>query len=55
MRRYIYIHGTPDAVALGVPGSHGCIRMHNDDVIELFDQVYPGMPVNIVEQGEEPT
>ena len=55
MRRYIYIHGTPDAVALGVPGSHGCIRMHNDDVIALFDQVYPGMPVNIVEQGEEPT
>lgn len=33
MARYIYIHGTPDAVSLSTPQSHGCIRMHNDDVI----------------------
>lgn len=39
MRRYIYIHGTPDDVILGIPGSHGCIRMHNNDIIELFDMV----------------
>lgn len=47
MRRYIYIHGTPDDVALGVPGSHGCIRMANADVIELFDRVAVGTPVVI--------
>lgn len=39
MRRYIYIHGTPDSVELGKPGSHGCIRMRNRDIIRLFDQV----------------
>ena len=37
--RYIYIHGSPDDVAMGTPGSRGCIRMHNQDVIELFNQV----------------
>ncbi len=37
MRRYIYIHGCPDEITLGVPSSHGCIRMHNDDIIQLFD------------------
>jgi hypothetical protein len=47
LRRYIYIHGTPDDVALGVPGSHGCIRMANADVIELFDRVAVGTPVVI--------
>lgn len=35
LNRYIYIHGTPDNTPLGIPGSHGCIRMHNQDVIEL--------------------
>lgn len=39
MRRYIYIHGTPDSTPLGKPGSHGCIRMRNADIIELFDLV----------------
>jgi L,D-transpeptidase YbiS len=39
MRRYIYIHGAPDIAAMGVPGSHGCIRMKNEEVIELFDLV----------------
>lgn len=47
MRRYIYIHGCPDEVPLGVPGSHGCIRMRNADLIELFDQVPAGTPVMI--------
>lgn len=39
MRRYVYIHGSPDCAEMGVPGSHGCIRMRNADIIELFDQV----------------
>ena len=47
MQRYIYIHGTPDATELGVPGSHGCVRMRNADLIELFDRVPVGTTVNI--------
>jgi len=47
MRRYIYIHGSPDTVPLGTPGSIGCIRMHNTDIIELFDLVPPYTPVEI--------
>jgi lipoprotein-anchoring transpeptidase ErfK/SrfK len=47
MRRYIYIHGSPDSVNLGVPGSIGCVRMANADVIELFDLVPIGTPVEI--------
>ena len=39
MRRYIYIHGTPDSEPMGVAKSHGCIRMHNKDIIRLFDMV----------------
>lgn len=39
MRRYIYIHGSPDTAEMGVPGSHGCIRMCNADIVELFDLV----------------
>ena len=39
MRRYIYIHGSPDTSTMGVPGSHGCIRMRNSDILDLFDQV----------------
>ena len=49
MRRYIYIHGTPDSVALGTPGSIGCIRMNNNDLIELFEQVDAGDSVLIQE------
>jgi len=49
MRRYIYIHGTPDSVQLGVPGSHGCIRMRNSDLMELFDMAPAGTEVEIVE------
>jgi len=47
MRRYIYIHGCPDSVPMGVPGSIGCIRMRNRDVIELFDSVFVGTSVKI--------
>jgi len=39
MRRAIYIHGSPDSAEMGKPGSHGCIRMRNQDVAELFDLV----------------
>jgi L,D-transpeptidase YbiS len=48
MRRFIYIHGTPDSEPMGQPLSHGCIRMRNEDLIWLFDQVSPGTPVLIV-------
>ncbi len=47
MRRFIYIHGTPDSEPMGQPLSHGCIRMRNDAVIELFSLVKPGLPVLI--------
>ncbi|MBI2994318.1 MAG: L,D-transpeptidase [Gammaproteobacteria bacterium] len=48
-QRYIYIHGAPDDVRMGEPGSAGCIRMRNADVIELFDRVAVGTPVIIRE------
>jgi len=47
MRRYIYIHGSPDSVIMGKPGSHGCIRMRNADIVDLFDRVAPYTPVDI--------
>lgn len=47
MRRYIYIHGTGDDQPMGVPRSHGCIRMHVADMVELFDLVTPGTLVTI--------
>jgi len=47
-RRFIYIHGTPDTEPMGVPRSHGCIRMRNPDVIELFDRVRAGLRVVIL-------
>jgi len=47
MRRYIYIHGSPDSVPMGAPGSIGCIRMRNHDIVELFDRVPAGTPVRI--------
>jgi len=49
MRRYIYIHGTPDAVALGAPGSKGCVRMRNRDLLDLFGRVAAGARVTILE------
>ncbi len=47
MRRYIYIHGAPDSAEMGKPGSHGCIRMRNGEVAELFDLVPPYTHVTI--------
>jgi lipoprotein-anchoring transpeptidase ErfK/SrfK len=49
MRRYIYIHGSPDSTEMGKPGSIGCIRMRNSELIELFDKVPPGTSVDILE------
>ena len=49
MRRYIYIHGSPDSVAIGRPGSIGCIRMNNNDLCYLFEQVSRGTSVKIRE------
>jgi lipoprotein-anchoring transpeptidase ErfK/SrfK len=49
MRRFIYIHGCPETEAMGQPGSHGCIRMRNRDIAELFDLVPAHMPVDIIE------
>ncbi|WP_341645082.1 L,D-transpeptidase [Thauera sp. SDU_THAU2] len=49
MRRYIYIHGTGDDQPMGVPLSHGCVRMRNRDVIELFELVQCGTRVEICE------
>lgn len=50
MRRYIYIHGTPDTEPMGVPRSHGCVRMRNADIIDLFDRTPVGCPVDIREE-----
>jgi lipoprotein-anchoring transpeptidase ErfK/SrfK len=47
MRRYIYIHGSPDTAEMGKPGSIGCVRMRNRDIVELFDRVAPYTPVEI--------
>jgi len=47
MRRMIYIHGAPDSAAMGKPGSHGCIRMRNQDIAELFELVPAYTPVEI--------
>jgi L,D-transpeptidase YbiS len=49
MRRYIYIHGCPDNAPMGVPLSHGCVRMRNKDVVELFDLAAIGTEVLIQE------
>ena len=49
MQRYIYIHGTPDSTEMSKIGSHGCVRMRNNDVIALFDLVAVGTRVFIHE------
>jgi L,D-transpeptidase YbiS len=50
LRRYIYIHGCPDRDRMGSPGSHGCVKMRNRDIIELFDRVSVGTQVVITEE-----
>jgi lipoprotein-anchoring transpeptidase ErfK/SrfK len=47
LRRFIYIHGCPPTEPMGVPRSHGCIRMRDDDLLALFDSVLVGTPVDI--------
>jgi lipoprotein-anchoring transpeptidase ErfK/SrfK len=47
LKRYIYIHGTPDTTPLGIPGSRGCIRMHNEDIVQLATWVTEGTRVCI--------
>ncbi len=47
--RYIYIHGCPVDVAIGAPGSHGCVRMRNEQILELFNRVSVGTRVHIHE------
>ncbi|WP_370584077.1 L,D-transpeptidase family protein [Motiliproteus sp. SC1-56] len=48
-RRFIYLHGTPDSEPMGVPGSHGCVRLRNADIVWLFDRVPVGTEVLIEE------
>jgi len=50
MRRFVYIHGSPDSVTMGQPGSIGCIRMRNQDLLELFDLVNAGTQVEIKQE-----
>jgi L,D-transpeptidase YbiS len=49
MRRYVYIHGSPDSAQMGKPGSIGCVRMHGEDLLDLFEQVPPYTPVVVHE------
>lgn len=48
MRRFIYIHGCPDDDPMGTPGSRGCVKMRNRELIELFDRVPVGTHVHII-------
>ncbi len=50
MRRFVYIHGSPDSVKMGQPGSIGCIRMRNHDLLALFDLVNAGTQVEIKQE-----
>lgn len=55
LRRFIYIHGCPDCEPMGVPRSHGCVRMHSRALVELFDRTPVGTPVILIgASGEEP-
>ena len=51
MRRYVYIHGAPDSHAMGIPSSHGCIKMRNTDMLDLFALVEIGTPVLITQKS----
>ena len=51
MRRYVYIHGCPDEDPMGIPSSHGCIKMRNSEILRLFDRVQAGTRVTII--GED--
>lgn len=47
-QRYIYIHGTPDTEPMGVPLSHGCVRMRNKDIVDLFEDIDEGTSVSVI-------
>ena len=47
MSRYIYIHGCPDSDSFSVPSSHGCIKMRNKDIVELFEKIDVGTHILI--------
>ena len=49
MRRYVYIHGCPDEDKMGIPSSHGCVKMRNNEMIELYNLVPVLTPVEIIE------
>jgi len=49
LKRYIYIHGTPDSQPMAEPLSHGCIRMHNHDIVDLCELATVGTEVLISE------
>jgi len=51
MQRHIYIHGSPDSTRMGIPGSIGCVRMTNNDLLDLFELVSPGTEVEIIERS----
>lgn len=51
LARYVYLHGTPDSVDLGRPGSRGCVRMRNADLLDLFDLIEVGTRVDIVDDA----
>ncbi len=55
LQRYVYIHGTNQEDLIGVPASHGCIRLRNSDMISLHDLVSVGTPVFIRPPTEEPS
>ena len=48
MRRYVYIHGSPDTAEMGKPGSRGCIRMRGKDIIDLYDRIEAGIHIDIL-------
>ena len=54
MRRYIYIHGTNEVNKIGEPHSHGCIRMLDDDLINLFSKISPMTPIKTLSNKYNP-
>ena len=52
--RYIYIHGTNQEDLIGLPASHGCVRLRNADMMALHDMVHTGTPVTILAPPEPP-
>ena len=50
MRRFVYIHGCPDDDKMGIPSSHGCVKMRNSELIELYNLVPVYTQVEIIEQ-----